>query len=127
MKKIIFIFILIAPGILHSCAERQDFKEGRFIISSKQTIQISAIGLSITNQGCGRKWINEGNNPGYERPYCDLVISKGDKTIIAGSDYKPVYLGNIVVQLEKINPWNNTEDSIPPGGCRVHVKLLDGR
>lgn len=125
--KFSYIILFLCLSVVFSCADRQSFKEGKFIIPPRQTIQVSSIGLTITNQGCGRKWINEGNKPGYEKPYCDLVISKGEKTIMAGSDFQPVYLGNIQVQVEKINPWNTIEDSIPPGGCRVLVKLLEGR
>lgn len=127
MTRSRLILIFLSFYSLASCSDRETFREGSFIISSNQTKKISGLDLSITNNGCGRKWITEENKPGYEVPFCDLHISRGEKTIIAGNDYKPVYLGNVEVTLEKINPWNRTEDSIPPGGCKVHVKLREGR
>jgi len=64
------------------------------------------------------------DKPGYESPYCDLVIRYRDSTVHAGSDFKPVQISNIEITLDRINPWGREEDSIPPGGCRLLIRKL---
>ncbi|MEI2738273.1 MAG: hypothetical protein V9F01_05765 [Chitinophagaceae bacterium] len=83
--------------------------------------------MAITNNGCGRQWIEEDGKSGTEKPYCDLIIKYKDSIIHAGSDFKPVYIGNIEIVVDKMNPWGREEDSVPPGGCRVWVKRTEGR
>ena len=85
-------------------------------------MKIKELDLSITNNGCGRQW-----ESGSEIPYCELIIKCKDSTIYAGSNFKPVYIGNIEIKLDRINPWGREEDSVPPGGCRVWVRKLEGR
>jgi len=121
LSLLIFLFLAAA------CSSQVTFKEKKFILKNKETIRIKEVDLTITNNGCGRKWLSEKDRPLYEAPYCDLVIKKGDSTITGGADYKPIFIGNLEISLERINPWGATEDSIPPGGCRVWVKLHEGR
>ncbi len=78
--------------------------------------------LAITNYGCGRQWESEDGKNGIERPFCNLEIKYKDSIINAGKDFKPIFIGNAEIQLDKINPWGTEEDSIPPGGCRIWVK-----
>lgn len=120
---IIYLTLFISAG----CSSQVAFKEKKIILKNDETVRIKEIDLTITNNGCGRKWISEDKKPSYERPYCDLEIKKGDKTITAGGDFEPVFIGNIQIIVEKMNPWGREEDSIPPRGCRVWVKLLEGR
>lgn len=103
------------------------FTEKRIIIASNETIKIPELNLSITNNGCGRKWIAEGNKPAFERPYCGLVVKQKDSTVTGGGDFKPIYVGNVEITIDKMNPWAVAEDSVPPGGCRVWVRKVEGR
>ena len=103
-------------------SQPKEFTDKKLVIPSKQTVKIKELDLSITNNGCGRQW-----ESGAERPYCDLVIKRNDSTLHAGGDFKPVYIGNIEITIDKINPWGKEEDSIPPGGCRVWIRKLEGR
>lgn len=121
------VLLISIMCVLNSCADRETFTEKSFVIRNKQTITVNQLDLSITNNGCGRHWVNEDGKPGIERPFCEIKLKRGDKTAVMGNDFKPVYIGNLLVQLEKINPWQREEDSIPPGGCKVLVKLLDSR
>jgi predicted membrane protein len=110
------VFMLMASGCT---TPPKQFTERRLVIASKETVSVNELNLSITNNGCGRQW--EGN---AERPYCGLVIKRKDSTIMAGNDFNPVYIGNIKIQLDKMNPWGREEDSVPPGGCRVIITRL---
>jgi hypothetical protein len=103
-------------------SQPKEFSDRKLVIPNKQTVKIKELDLSITNNGCGRQW-----ESGSERPYCDLVIKRKDSTLNAGGDFKPVYIGNVSIQVQKINPWGREEDSIPPGGCRVWIRKLEGR
>src|SRR5688500_15811878 len=127
MRLPVYLLIFLL-GISHMhCSERESFSEERFIIRKNQTVRVNQLDLSITNRGCGRQWIDKAAGQGYERPYCDIEVRRGDKVSSAGEDFEPVYIGNLMVQVEKMNPWERLEDSIPPGGCKVLVKLLDSR
>ena len=90
-----------------------DFTGRKLVIASNGTVKMKELDLSITNNGCGRKWIVLEGKAGGERPYCGLVIKHKDSTIYAGSDFSPVYTGNIEITLDKINPWGREEDSVP--------------
>jgi hypothetical protein len=125
MKRL--FYVLVSAFLVAGCAGQTTFTETKLIIPAKKTVRIAEVDLSITNEGCGRSWHAEKGQPGYEKPYCDLLIKRGDKTLKAGADFKPVYMGNLEIKVEKMNPWGREEDSIPPGGCRVWVKLLEGR
>ena len=116
-----FLFALLACGNSPAL-----FTEKRLVIASKETVRIPELNLSITNNGCGRKWVSEEGQPAYERPFCGLVIKQGDSTLTAGQNFNPVLIGNARIQLDKINPWGVVEDSVPPGGCRVIVTKLQG-
>lgn len=107
-----------------SSQPRKEFTEKKLVIAARETAKISEIDLSITNNGCGRQWVVDKDRPGYERPYCDLVIQYRDSTYHAGSDFKPVQINNIEITLDRINPWGREEDSIPPGGCRLFIRKL---
>lgn len=127
MKPVTYLSFLITIFFAAGCSSQSNFKEKRVTIPAHETVRINEIDLSIHNKGCGRKWVSEGDKPSFERPYCDLEIKRGGKSITAGGDFKPVYIGNVEIVLEKINPWGREEDSVPPGGCRVWVKLREGR
>ena len=101
------------------------FIEKKLVIASKETVKIPELDLSITNDGCGRKWVVKGDKPGYEIPYCGLLIKQKDSAIHGGSDFTPIYIGNVEITIEKMNPWGAEEDSVPPGGCRVLVRKLE--
>src|SRR5687767_3265352 len=119
--------IVAACFIITGCMNPPEaFTEKRIIVARKQTVVIPEIDLSITNNGCGRKWVIEKDKPAFERAYCDLVIQR-DKTIIhAGKDSKPVYIGDLQIDIERMNPWGREEDSVPPGGCRIWVRKTGG-
>ena len=108
-------------------SQPKPFTERKIIIASKETVKVPELNLSITNNGCGRKWLSEEDKPSYERPYCDLIIKQKDSTITGGGDFKPIYVGNVEITIEKMNPWGVVEDSVPPGGCRVLVRKVEGR
>jgi hypothetical protein len=126
MKPLIIIIAVTACFIMAGGCNSQpkEFTKKKLVIASKETLKVKQLDLSITNNGCGRKWIVEGDKPGYETPYCDLVIKNKDSIIHAGSNFDPVYIGNIEITLDKINPWGREEDSVPPGGCRIWVRKV---
>jgi hypothetical protein len=125
MKSGLYLMIIIFFIAAGSCTMPvSEFTEKKLVIGSKQTVRIPELDLVITNNGCGRKWMMDN---GGERPYCDLVFKRKDSVLQGGGDFKPVYLGNIEITIDKINPWGMEEDSIPPGGCRVRVRKVEGR
>lgn len=121
MKNKLQVFaVMLSATFCICCAERPaTFTERRVVIASKETVRIPEIQLSITNNGCGRKWVGD-----EERPYCELIIKHKNKTVTAGGNFSPVYIGNIRVTIDRMNPWGVMEDSVPPGGCRVVVTKL---
>jgi hypothetical protein len=122
MRIALWVIVVANSLLLSSCkTPAQPFTEQRYVVASKETVKISALDLSITNNGCGRKWISEGDQPSFERAYCDVVIKRGNKTVNAGSDRDTVYIGDVSIKIERMNPWGAVEDSIPPGGCRIWV------
>ncbi len=128
MKQFLPSIFLIACMIAAGCSNPpKPFTEKRYTIASKETLKISELNMTITNNGCGRKWISEGDQPSYERAYCDLVIKRNETTLHAGEDSRPVYIGDIEIDIEKMNPWGREEDSVPPGGCRLRVRRVEGR
>ncbi|NOT50772.1 MAG: hypothetical protein HOP10_05805 [Chitinophagaceae bacterium] len=108
-----------AAGCMHP-PER--FTEKILVIGSKQSASISELGMTITNGGCGRKWMADN---GGERPYCDLTVKMKDSTYHFGSSFDPLYIKNLKLVIDKMNPWGREEDSVPAGGCRIIVKRLD--
>lgn len=126
MNGTLLVTICCSIGLTLSCGSQPPatFTEKKLVLAGKKTAEIKEIGLSITNNGCGRQWVTDGDKPGSERPYCDLLIRYKDSTVHAGHDFKPVYIGNLKIQVQRINPWGREEDSIPPGGCRILVQQL---
>ncbi len=128
MKSLLPLFVITVCIAFTGCSERvKPFTERRIIVGSKQTVKISELGLTITNNGCGRKWVSDGENPLYEKAYCDIVLEREGKTITAGKDSDPVYFGDLEIDIERMNPWGREEDSVPAGGCRLWVKRVGGR
>ncbi|MEQ1676477.1 MAG: hypothetical protein ABL876_07245 [Chitinophagaceae bacterium] len=128
MKK--GLFFLATAGyllIVNGCGQNAPpFTEKRLVIASKETVKVPELNLTITNNGCGRQWMSEDGKPEYERAFCDIVIKLKDSSAWLGRDRNPVYIGNVKVLLDKMNPWGREEDSVPAGGCRVIVtKLTD--
>lgn len=99
----------------------EEFKEKRIVIGSRQSVTISELKMTITNGGCGRQWMSDG---GGESPYCDLEVKMPDSTYHFGNSFKPLFIKNLKLEIDKMNPWNVTEDSVPPGGCRIVVTKL---
>jgi hypothetical protein len=64
-------------------------------------------------------------NNGSERPYCDLTVKMKDSIYRFGDSFDPLYIKNLKLVIDKMNPWGREEDSVPPGGCRVTVTRLD--
>ncbi len=101
------------------------FTEKRLVIANKQTVSIKELDMTITNNGCGRKWVVEDGKAAAERPYCDLVVKTKDSTWHFGDSFDPLYIKNLKLLVDKMNPWGREEDSVPPGGCRVIVTKQD--
>ena len=127
MRLLTFIIGSIFLLCITTCSERQSFTQETFIIRKNQTIKLGQLDLSITNNGCGRKWVSSGDGQTEERPYCEILVKRGNKQVYIGNDFEPIYIGNLLIRLEQINPWQREEDSIPPEGCKLLVKLLDSR
>lgn len=100
----------------------EKFTEKRLVIGRKETVKIMELDMSITNGGCGRKWMA---NNGGERPYCELAVKVKDSTWHFGGSFEPLYIKNLKLVIDKMNPWGVEEDSVPPGGCRIIVTRLD--
>ncbi len=117
------VVMLASPG----CGDRyRVFEDQRLIIPVNKTIRVKGADLSITNKGCGRKWMATEGKPAYEQPYCSLELRYNGKTSLFSEGYGPFYAGEMEVRIEKMNPWGGEEDSIPPGGCRVLVRKVPG-
>ena len=116
------IFFLAVVGCTYP---PKKFTEKRLVIASKETVRINELDMTITNNGCGRKWIVEDGKAAGERPYCELTVKTKDSTWHFGSSFDPLYIKNLKLLIDKMNPWGREEDSVPPGGCRVIVTKLD--
>lgn len=118
----------LLPFLLFSCLAScmypdKNFTERSLVIARNETVFIKEIGLALTNKGCGRQWTGEGT----EKPYCGLEVKINDSVYHFGDSFEPFYIRNIELRIDKMNPWNVVEDSVPPGGCRVSIKkLADG-
>ena len=126
MKSALSIIVITACFFIAAGCSSQSkpFTERKIVIASQQTVKVPELNLSITNNGCGRKWLSEKDKPSYERPYCDLIIKQKDSTVTGWGDFKPIYIGNVEISIEKMNLWGVFEDSVPPGGCRVLVRKI---
>lgn len=124
-KAIFFIiaFCLVTP--VACMYPPKKFTEKRLVIASKETVRINELDMSITNGGCGRKWIVEDGKAAGERAYCDLVVKTKDSTWHFGGSFDPLYIKNLKLVIDKMNPRGREEDSVPPGGCRIIVTKLD--
>src|SRR5687768_15315860 len=98
------------------------FTEKRLVIGSKQSAHIDELGMTISNGGCGRKWMT---NDAGERPFCDLTVKWKDTTYRFGDSFEPLYIHNVKLVIDKMNPWGREEDSVPAGGCRIIITRLD--
>ena len=98
------------------------FTEKRLVIASKETVRINELDMTITNNGCERKWMTESDFP---RVYCDLLVKTKDSTWHFGSSFSPLYINNLKLVIDQTNLWETKQDSIPPGGCRIIVTRLD--
>ena len=98
------------------------FTEKRLVIANKQSASIEELNLTITNNGCGRKWMTDKDG---ERSYCDLLVKIKDSTWHFGDSFDTLYIRNLRLLIDKINALSSEEDSIPPGGCRIIVTRLD--
>ena len=124
-NAVIFISFFCFVAIIACMNPPKKFTEKRLVIASKKTVRINELNMSITNGGCGRKWISEDDKPAYERPYCDLVVKVKDSTWHFGDSFSPLYIKDLKLVIDKMNPWGSEEDSVPPGGCRIIVTKLD--
>ena len=117
-----FLFLLMP---LFACGKRQAaFTEAAYVLKRSETLSITPLNLQVTNRGCGRQW--EGD-PGTENPLCDLEIRSGDSVWYWGHSFKPFIIRDLEFTVEKMNPWNREEDSIPAGGCLIRVRKLNSR
>ena len=113
-----FLFLVVS-----SCMyPPKKFTEKRLVIASKQTASIEELNMTITNSGCGRKWMTD---HGGERTYCDIIVKVKDSIWHFGDSFDPLYIRNLRLLIDKMNPWGREEDSIPPGGCRIIITRLD--
>lgn len=124
MKHGLTAFAMVAILLLEAGCSSQpkEFTEKKSVIASGKTVRIKELGISITNKGCGRKWIAENGKPESEIPYCELIIKHGDSSLFTSAAFAPLYIGEAQVRMDKINPWGREEDSVPAGGCRVVVR-----
>ena len=124
MKSNAVFFLLTSFSVaLNGCMyPPKKFTEKRLVIANNQTVTINELSISVTNSGCGRKWMTDN---GGERPYCDLSVKTKDSTWHFGDSFSPLYINNIKLIIDKMNPWGREEDSVPPGGCRIIITKLD--
>ena len=116
-----FFLILLFLGCRYP---QKEFKEKTLIVEAKQTVPVSELGISIHNEGCGREWVSEEGKPAMERAFCEVTVKTTDSVYHFSNTNKPLFIKNIRLDLEKMNPWGRVEDSIPPGGCRIRVTKL---
>ncbi len=124
-NAILFIISFLFVAITACMYPPKKFTEKRLVIASKETVRINELDMTITNNGCGRKWIVEDGKAAGERPYCELIVTTKDSTWHFGSSFDPLYIKNLKLLIDKMNPWGREEDSVPPGGCRIIVTRLD--
>lgn len=116
-----FLPLLLFLGMLSCMSQPKKFTEKKFLLTAKETVHINELGITITNPGCGRQWISEKDKPAFERAYCDITVKTNDTTWYLKDS---LFIKNIRLVLDRINPWGSMEDSIPPYGCRIIVTNL---
>ncbi|MEK7224100.1 MAG: hypothetical protein AAB221_00260 [Bacteroidota bacterium] len=120
------LFFIAAISAVAACMHPvKKFTEKRLVVASNQTVSISELDMTIRNEGCGRKWLSEEGKPSFERPFCDITVKYKDSTYYFGDSFAPLYITNLKLVIDKMNPWSREEDSIPAGGCRIIVSRLD--
>src|SRR5436190_8291061 len=110
------VILLLLTGACMNPPKR--FTEKRLVIASKGSARIEELNMTISNAGCGRKWMI---NNGGEKPFCDLMVKMNDSTYRFGDSFEPLYICNYKLVIDKMNPWGGWEDSVPPGGCRIII------
>jgi hypothetical protein len=119
--KILMLIIILIGGCMYP---PKKFEDKRLVLAAKETVQIPELGLSVTNNGCGREWTSENGQPAYERAFCDIDVKSKDSTYRFSHSGKPLFIKNIKFEIDKMNPRGREEDSIPAGGCRIIVIRL---
>ena len=114
--KLTGILFLVVAGCMYP---PKKFTEKRLVIASKQTVRIEELDMSITNWGCSLR------SDYFEKVYCDLIVKTKDSTWHFGDSFDPLYIKNLKLVIDKMNPWGREEDSVAPGGCRIIVTRLD--
>jgi hypothetical protein len=117
------ILFLVVAGCMYPTKK---FIEKRLVIARNETVRINELDMSITNSGCS--W---GDYVG--RVYCVLIVKTKDSTWsfenhyspLHGESFSPLYIKNLKLVIDQTNPWDQEQDSIPPGGCRIIVTRLD--
>lgn len=123
LKMRYILLLLITAGCMYP---PKTFEDKRLIIASGEVVNISELGMSIHNHGCGRQWTSGKNEPAIEEVFCDITVKTSDSTYHFSRKSKTLYIKNIKFEIDGMNPWGREEDSIPPGGCRMLViKLPD--
>jgi hypothetical protein len=126
MKKPIFycLFTCLYFFMISGCkkADKKEFTEKMITIAANDSVSIKEIDLTVINQGCGREWYKMDGEHSGERPYCELLIRHKDLSRAVSQRSDPIYIGEVEILVDKINPWGREEDSIPPGGCRLLVR-----
>jgi hypothetical protein len=120
MKRFL-LSLLILTGCMYP---PKQFKDKSLVIANNQTVHIEELGLSVTNHGCGREWVSENGNPDYERVFCNVDVKTKDSTYRFSHADKTLFIKNIKLEIDQMNPWGREQDSIPAGGCRIIVTKL---
>lgn len=105
-----------------SCTQKTtNFTAKTIVVKRDETIRIRELGMSITNKGCGRMWMTDN---GGEQAFCELEVKVSDSVYRFGRSYDSLVIKDVSLRIDKMNPWNNMEDSVPGGGCRIVVTKL---
>lgn len=121
MRRLTPLMMLLSICVTILCCVQAPFTEKRLIIASGETVRIDELKISITNKGCGRKWMSEKDKPSYEVPYCELEVKYRDSLLHFSGGWGPFFAGAAEIRIDKMNPWGREEDSIPAYGCRVII------
>lgn len=116
------VLLMIVAGCMQP---PKKFTEKKLVVGSNQTVSISELDMTIHNDGCGRRWLSEDDKPAFERPFCDVTVKIKDSTYYFGDSFAPLYISNLKLVIDKMNPWGREQDSVPAGGCRIIVTRLD--
>lgn len=114
----VFNLFFIGSG----CTQKAgNFTERSLVVKKDETVRIRELDMSITNKGCGRKWMV---NNGGESPFCELEVKVSDSVYHFGNSFDSLVIKDLSLKIDKMNPWNVMEDSVPGGGCRIIVTKL---